>query len=108
IAAVLLVPRLVSAVTRWLFDYAPTWRPFGVAAWPVFGIVGLGLLVPMAVLILNVQRSTRPARPEDRSDGPARPPWYAQQGWIQFGVVVPFLVVACLVMALFWRALHGS
>lgn len=97
IAAVLMVPRFLFALTRPLLPESST------ALWPESLLLPL-MLVPMVVLILNLRRSNSSrsgaegATESASSDQPApgRVPWYARQWAIQAGVVVPFLLAACL------------
>jgi patatin-like phospholipase len=91
IAAVLLVPRAIFGLTQLVA------KP-----WSAVAILFL-IILPLCVLLPNLRRASPPPRsggaaerPRRRDDGTGSVPRYARQGWIQFGVVIPFLAAACL------------
>ena len=91
--AVLLTPRLVFGLTELLVD-----QP-----WSELLLLPL-ILLPLGVLLPNLRRASPREKPLTiiaeprwrRDDGSGKVPWYARQGTIQIGVVVPFLLAACL------------
>jgi len=105
IAAALLLPRLAFGAVEWLFTLG-LWQ-----AAPL--IIAVGVAVPLAVLLPNLRRvSPLPKQGEPGQepsvgidDREARVPWYARQGTIQLGVVIPFLAAACMTATSYWQYL---
>jgi hypothetical protein len=94
IGAVLLTPRLVFGLTELLVT----------TEWSELIVLPLLIAVPLIVLLPNLRRASPPPKPlagavgsrQRRDDARGKVPWYARQGTIQIGVVVPFLLAACV------------